>query len=248
MSAIPLGPEAITMGRELRVAERLLREPAGIWQQIKLDYRLGELLPELLLTSMGALAGYGVVVGASHRSLAQMLAAGVKLPLLYLLTLAVCLPALYVFNLLHGGSLSVRQVLGLVLSATALIALVTLPFAPIALFFLITAWNYAFFVLLNVLILAMTGAIGLRFLLRGVIYLNTPERAELLAEGQPARHPQQISLSLIQVWLVLYAFVGTQLSWALRPIFGDPDLPFTLFDRLEGNFYAGVLERILRLF
>jgi hypothetical protein len=247
MSAIPLGPDTIAGSRGQRVAERLLREPAGIWQQIKLDYRLRELLPELLLTSMGALAGYGVVLGASHRSLAQMLAAGVKLPLLYLLTLAVCLPALYVFNLLNGGNLSVRQVLALVLSATALIGLVTLPLAPIALFFLITAWNYSFFVLLNVLILAMTGAIGLRFLLRGVIYLNTPERGEVPADGQPARHPQQLSLGLIQIWLVLYAFVGTQLSWALRPIFGDPDLPFVLFDRLEGNFYTGVLERILGL-
>jgi hypothetical protein len=47
---------------------------------------------------------------------------------------------------------------------------------------------------------------------------------------------------------MLYGFVGTQLGWTLRPFFGDPDRPFVIFRAIEGNFYLGVIEAIVRLF
>src|SRR4029079_16106610 len=84
---------------------------------------------------------YGLVMGFSNLTypLQQALSSAIKLPLLFCLTLAICLPTLYLFNLLFGARLSVRQALAIVLVAITVTAALTLAFAPISLFFLITA-------------------------------------------------------------------------------------------------------------
>jgi hypothetical protein len=92
--------------------------------------------------------------------------------LLFLATLAICLPTLYLFNLVFGARLSVLQACALIMVAITVTAVLTFAFAPISLFFLITARSYAFFKLLNVAILALTALIGLRFLISGMRALN----------------------------------------------------------------------------
>jgi hypothetical protein len=76
----------------------------------------------------------------------------------------------------------VRQALALVLVAITVTAVLTLAFAPISLFFLITAPSYAFFKLLNVAIMTLTGAVGIGFLIGGMRSLNTLAAAGLAAE------------------------------------------------------------------
>ena len=49
-------------------------------------------------------------------------------------------------------------------------------------------------------------------------------------------------------WLVLYAFVGTQLAWTLRPFFGAPGMPFEIVRKLGGNFYVDVFKSLTHLF
>ena len=51
-------------------------------------------------------------------------------------------------------------------------------------------------------------------------------------------------MSLLYVWIVLFGFVGTQLGWTLRPIFGDPGKPFALFRDIDGTFYADIMRTI----
>ena len=68
----------------------------------------------MLVSSVVSLAVYGAVLGAFQRS-AQALSSAVKLPLLFLATLAICLPTLYLFNLLFGARLSMRQALALIM-------------------------------------------------------------------------------------------------------------------------------------
>jgi hypothetical protein len=105
----------------------------------------------------------------------------VKLPLLFLATLAICLPTLYLFNLVFGARLSMMQAVTLIMVAITVISVLTLAFAPISLFFLITAQNYAFFKLLNVCILGLTAVVGLLFLTRGMAALNAYHAANLEA-------------------------------------------------------------------
>jgi hypothetical protein len=155
----------------LLVIERILRDRQGIWQQVVEDRALTRLTGQMMLSSVVALACYGAVLGSFH-SVLMAATSAVKLPLLFLVTLAICLPTLYLFNLVFGARLSVRQSLALVMVALTVTAMLALAFAPISLFFLITAPDYGFFKLLNVAILGLSALVGLRFLTGGMRVLG----------------------------------------------------------------------------
>ena len=177
----------------LLVIERILRDRQGIWQQVVDDHDLPRLIAQMLLSSVIALAVYGAVLGSFH-SVLMALTSAVKLPLLFLVTLAICLPTLYLFNLVFGARLSIRQSLALVMVALTVTAMLALAFAPISLFFLITAPDYSFFKLLNVAILTLSAVVGLRFLTGGMHVLNrhgllAPEAGLPVAPVSPAVGP-----------------------------------------------------------
>jgi hypothetical protein len=165
------------------IIERILRDRAGIWDQIIGERDLPRLILRMLLTSAISLAAYGAVLGASNSWL-QALVSTAKLPLLFLVTLAICLPTLYLFNLVFGARLSVLQACALIMVAITVTAVLTFAFAPISLFFLITARSYAFFKLLNVAILALTALVGLRFMISGMRALNEHVVAELMLSNR----------------------------------------------------------------
>ena len=169
-------------GKQL-IIERILRDRAGIWDQIIGERDLPKLILRMLLCSAISLAAYGAVLGASNGWL-QALVSTVKLPLLFLVTLAICLPTLYLFNLVFGARLSVLQTCALILVAITVTAVLTFAFAPISLFFLITARSYEFFKLLNVAILALTALVGLRFLTSGMRALNKHVEDESMLSNQ----------------------------------------------------------------
>jgi hypothetical protein len=167
-------------GQNLLVIERILRDRDGIWRQINDKRDLRGLTLQMLTSSAVSLAIFGLVLGASN-GFWQALSSMVKLPLLFLATLAICLPTLYLFNLVFGARLSMTQAVALVMVAITVISVLTLAFAPISLFFLITAQNYEFFKLLNVCILVLTAVIGLLFLTRGMAALNAYHAAVVAA-------------------------------------------------------------------
>jgi hypothetical protein len=180
-------------GSGLLVIERILRDRQSIWQQVVDERELGQLTTHMLASSAIALALYGAVLGAFH-SVLMALTSAVKLPLLFLVTLAICLPTLYLFNLVFGARLSVRQALAMVMVAITVTAMLAVAFAPISLFFLITAPDYGFFKLLNVAILTLSAVVGLRFLTSGMQVLNehgllAPAAAPDIAPAVPAAVP-----------------------------------------------------------
>jgi hypothetical protein len=196
-------------GKQL-IIERILRERAGIWDQIIGERDLPRLIMRMLLTVVISLAAYGAVLGASNSWL-QALVSTIKLPLLFLSTLAICLPTLYLFNLVFGARLSVLQTCALIMVAITVTAVLTFAFAPISLFFLITARSYAFFKLLNVAILILTALVGLRFLISGMRALN----AHLAVESMPS-HQVVVPASLPERELVS-ATVGGAADTATHP-------------------------------
>ena len=292
----------------LLVIERILRDRDGIWEQIGDERDLGRLTRDMLVSSTVALFFFGAVLGAfnTDNALLQALLSAVKLPLLFLVTLAICLPTLYLFNLVFGARLQVRQALALVMVAITVISMLAVAFAPISLFFLITAPDYQFFKLLNVAILALSALVGLRFMTEGMRTLNqhgllAPAPAEPAAAPAPAEEkvpaavgvgngaapaiqpvpqpmpqpmPQPVqvpvgyvlqpiqrpapakaaggqtppSMTLLYIWILLFGFVGTQLAWTLRPFFGSPGKPFSLYRQIDGNFYAEIFKTIAHLF
>ncbi len=65
----------------------------------------------------------------------QVASSAIKLPALYLITLVICLPALYIFNVLFGSKQSVGQHFTYLLAAVSVIAILLCGFAPVTLFF-----------------------------------------------------------------------------------------------------------------
>ena len=92
---------------------------------------------------------------------------------------------------------------------------------------------YQFFKLLNVLIFGVTGVFGVKFLYEGMQLLSEQDEV-----GKKTR------TTILRCWLFLYAFVGMQLGWFLRPFFGAPGYKFELFRAVGGNFYLDIVKAI----
>ena len=49
---------------------------------------------------------------------------------------------------------------------------------------------------------------------------------------------------VVRLWILVYAFVGSQVDWTLRPFVGAPSMQFELFRQLGGNFYTNVFASL----
>lgn len=110
------------------------------------------------------------------RSTQQTVATMTKVPLLFLLTLGITFPSLYVFNALVGSQLKMFQVLKLLIASLAVNLSVLASMGPIIAFFSVSTPNYKFIVLLNVIVFAVAGFLGLSFLIQTLNRL-TPKSA-----------------------------------------------------------------------
>lgn len=210
----------------------LLRDRQGFMEEIRQGVRLPHKITSLLVCSSLFFAVYGAIIGSSHSPL-QALSSAVKLPCFYLITLILCLPTLYFFSILFGSSKSIGQYFAMLLTSVAVISVLEFSLAPVALVFLLTAHNYQFFVLLNVGIFALTGLTGVTFLYQGIQFMSV----------QDSEAAQETRTRVLKFWLILYALVGCQLGWTLRPFFGTPG-QFVLFRPMEGNFYLSIFKAI----
>ncbi|MEG3930275.1 actin-binding WH2 domain-containing protein [Microcoleus sp. B13-B4] len=213
----------------------LLRERQQFLEEIRQGVKLKSKIFGLLISSTVFFAIYGAILGASSTWM-QCLVSAIKLPALYLLTLIICFPTLYFFNVMFGSKRTFEQYLTLLMTAMAMISVLLFGFAPVSLFFLLSSTNYNFFLVLNVAIMAITGFLGVSFIYQGMHFLSEQD-----AEGKDIR------LNILRFWLGLYAFVGTQLGWTLRPFFGSSGMAFQLFRNRESNFYMSLWQSIMSL-
>lgn len=251
--------------RHFAVLIALLRDRQNFVEEIRKNVKIETKIVSLLISSSIFFAIYGAIIGTSSGWL-QAVSSAIKLPALYLITLIICLPTLFFFDILFGSVLGFSQYAALILTTVAVISVLLFSFAPITLFFLISVHDYNFFLLMNVAIFALTGIVGVRLFYAGMRSLtrrpdleataamvrqtNMPMDDFESAEIVPSREEslQHTRKRLLQFWLVLYALVGSQLGWTLRPFFGAPGEPFQLFRNIEGNFYGQVFRLILNLF
>lgn len=230
----------------------------------------------VLGAAYGACMGSFALFKAGGPSWLQMLAGMVKVPALFLLTLAVTFPSLYVFNALVGSRLTLVPVLRLLLASLGVILAVLASVGPIVAFFSVSTTSYTFMVLLNVAVFAAAGALGLAFLLQTLQRLSRgqpepepwpaePPSAEPIGEEKvdlPAmlarpgpgaldaeegqilgRHVKVV----FWIWLAVFALVGAQMGWVLRPFIGDPDRPFAWFRERDSNFFEAVWHTLTSL-
>ena len=106
----------------------------------------------------------------------RWLACTLKIPALFLLTLCVTFPSLYVVNALVGSRLQLLAVLQLLVAALAVNLAVLASAGPIVAFFSFSTTNCPFMVLLNVLVFAISGLLGMVFLLQTLHRMSTIPR------------------------------------------------------------------------
>ncbi len=54
--------------------------------------------------------------------------------------------------------------------------------------------------------------------------------------------------TIFRVWTVVFAVVGAQMSWILRPFVGSPDGPFEWFRERRSHFFEAVQQSFVNLF
>jgi len=178
-------------------------------------------------------AAMGSSAGWSGDRAWQACYSAIKLPLLLLATFALCLPFFFVLNTLVGLRRDFAAAVRKLLAAQAVVAVVLVALAPLILFWYTSSDSYAAAILANAALLG-TASVGAQIVL-GRDY------APLIA-----RHPRH--RVMLRVWLVLYAFVGIQMGWILRPFIGAEGVPVEFFrDDTWGNAYVIVGGLIWRL-
>ncbi len=214
---------------------------------------------------LGGLYGIGLgsysLFGGADQAFLQVLACACKVPLLFLLTLLVTFPSLYVFAALQRLPLDFRSTLRLLLLAILVHLAVLASLAPVFAFFAASTKSYAFMLLLNVAFFAVGGLLGFMVLRRATHSMFAHAEATLPPfpgdqpemQGPPSlqiprspRHGEQ-ARRVLRVWCLVYGVVGAQMGWLLRPFLGAPDLAFTLFRPREDNVFVGVMRAIASL-
>jgi len=178
---------------------------------------------------------YGFAIGLGRAPLMAVYVA-VKMPLLIFLTLGVNGLINGMFGSLLGSGMSFRQTMQACLMSFAFFALIVGSLSPVMIGMALdrpadgaedlASW-YRIFLLTNTVVIAFAGIIANHKLLRLI---------EAFSGSRAA------ALRTLITWLAGNLFVGAQLSYNLRPFFGNPTLPveFLRPDPFDGTFYEAV--------
>ncbi|NJL55204.1 actin-binding WH2 domain-containing protein [bacterium] len=219
----------------LHFLDYILRAQTVLFEQIYSQQKLPRIIFSMAILCAFLSAIYGATMGMNH-SLVMTVTSAIKLPILFLMTAIICIPSLYTFNVLLGQQFRFLQVVSLMTMTLGTTTILLASLSPLSFFFVLTTNNYSFLLLMHVAILGLCGAYGVQYLYRGCSYIAF-------------RMEQSLNTLLLQVWIGIYAVVGMQLGWRLRPFVGFDSSPFQLFRAEEdGNFYIAVWESLVSLF
>ncbi|MBB5036976.1 hypothetical protein [Prosthecobacter dejongeii] len=197
-------------------------------------------LGPLVAAIISGCAAYGFAIGL-WRAPIQGLFVAVKMPCLIFLTLLVNGLINGMLGLLLGSGLSFRQTLHACLMSFAIFSLIVGSLSPIAIGVVLDApspgepgteaW-YRTILLTHTAIIAFAGIVANHKLLRLIQVFS----------GDAAT-----GWRTLIAWLAGNLFVGAQLSYNLRPFFGNPDLPvqFLRPAPFDGSFYESVTKLAL---
>lgn len=212
----------------------------------------------------GIFMGLYAVATRTPPSVVQLVASALKVPALFFLTLVVTFPSLYVFSALFGVRLGPADTFRLILVPITVNLAVLASLGTITGFFTLSTTSYEFMKLLNVFFFGVSGIIGLKVLLTMLSRLEEAQAPRVAipqvaapadgggaantsqSAGPTYRAPEEKSTARLtfQVWVVIYALVGAQMGWILRPFIGAPDLQFTWFRGREANIFVDIVRTL----
>ena len=179
---------------------------------------------------------YGAIMGAyggfrGERAL-QPVYSAVKVPLLLLVTFCLSLPSFFVLNSVLGVRGDFPTVLRALVATQAALTVVLASLAPLTAVWYASFADHAAAVMFNAAmfgVASFAAQLLLRRWYRPLIARNPRHRA------------------LLRTWLVIYAFVGIQMGWTLRPFVGHPGSDTRFFRKgAWGNAYVEVGKTLWR--
>ena len=178
---------------------------------------------------------YGGVMGIYSGPL-QALTAGIKVPIMFLLSLLICYPAFFVLQFILGSKMQLSHMTVIILSGYVLTGAIMVSFAPIVVLFVLTGGNYYFLQLLHIAIITVAGIFGMKTVLDALKYSCEQKNV----------YPKT-GVVVFRFWVVILAFVGIQLAWNMQPFLAEKTAGYTLFKKYKGNFYTAVIYSIQQL-
>jgi hypothetical protein len=175
---------------------------------------------------------YGAVMGTYGVRGWQIAYSALKVPLLLLATLALSLPSYFVANTLMGLRADFAATVRALVAAQAALTIVLASLAPMTMLWYASSTDYPAAILFNAIMFAVASFASQVVLVRAY--------RPLVARSEKHRW-------LLRTWIFIYAFVGIQMGWSLRPFIGDPDAPVRFFREEWGdNAYVFVARLIWR--
>jgi hypothetical protein len=163
---------------------------------------------------------YGAVLGSfgglGMPRVAQIVFSAVKVPLLLVVTFWLTLPSFFIVNTLLGLRADFETSLKALGASQAVLTVVLTSLAPLTALWYLSVPDYQDAILFN----AATFVIA-----SGAAQLSL-RRAYRLLVARNRRHRW-----MLRLWMIVYAFVGIQMGWVLRPFVGDPAIATTFFRR-----------------
>lgn len=223
--------------RELGV---LLRGEVDALQSWSSQWNTQRVLLYISVIVMGA-GLYGAAVGWWRAPL-QALYTAIKFPLIILLTAGGNALLNVMLAPLLGLNIPFRQSFLSILFSFTIASAILGSFAPLVAF---VVWNspplkasagaYDFLLFLFVVVIAFGGVVG---------------NVRLLQLLQRLGAKRGVAFCVLIAWLAGNLFLGSQLSWILRPFIGSPGLPveFLRATAFKGNFYEAIFHATARLF
>jgi len=225
--------------REISVLLRGETESIAAWME---HWNARRFWLHIALIVLGA-GLYGAAMGW-WRDPQQALYVAIKFPLIILLTTLGNALLNGMLAPLLGLNIPFRQSFSAILMSFAIASAILGAFSPLMAFMVwnappmspqaISGATYNFIKLTNVAVVAFAGATGnLRLF-------------QLLARLGSRR---TVARLVLFAWLVVNLFLGSQLSWILRPFIGAPNLPVEFYRAaaLHGNFYENVFQSLQQI-
>lgn len=206
---------------------------------LKSEYTKKEYLLFIFLIIVGS-GLYGFTIGL-WRNTTQAWLVFIKFPLLILLTMSGTFVLNWTLAQLLGLDIKFKQCIYLILKCYTMISLVLMSLSPVTLFLLYNTPSmqsykeghaYMLLKLFHVVLIAFAGIIS---------NLRLYETIEELSSSKP------LAKRVFTAWIGGHLLLGSQLSWNLRPFFGNPNLPvqFLRDDALRGNFFENIFDAIV---
>lgn len=207
----------------LEGVDQLLRRPAWFVEAASRDAAPTALVRAVLLTVLAGAGLFGASMGL-FRPGPQILSSAVKLPLVLLFTAALSVPVYTATRWAQGAQVNLRQDILLFLSSLALTSLVLAALAPVVLLAVLSGVGYHGIVLTVVACAGAAGLVGVGAFVRA---------ARRLGEGR--RRLAALAAAAV------FAVVGVQMAWTLRPFVARPRAAFELVRAPEGGFFESVI-------